>query len=88
MPPAYRSAKASITPPDVYMRLSEVRSSLCTDIYKMIPKALEDNKWILTVFCERLTYFRERVLLVCSFSRAFGDGPRSFEPWSSDVDDT
>ncbi|GFW31689.1 hypothetical protein TNCV_4683611 [Trichonephila clavipes] len=25
---------------------------------------------------------------VYSYMRAFGDGPRSFEPWSSDVDDT
>ncbi|GFW98976.1 hypothetical protein TNCV_1781951 [Trichonephila clavipes] len=23
-----------------------------------------------------------------SYTRAFGDGPRNFEPWSSDVDDT
>ncbi|GFW57448.1 uncharacterized protein TNCV_543581 [Trichonephila clavipes] len=23
-----------------------------------------------------------------SYTRAFGDGPRHFEPWSSDVDDT
>ncbi|GFU32105.1 hypothetical protein TNCV_3833461 [Trichonephila clavipes] len=23
-----------------------------------------------------------------SYTRAFGDGPRSFEPWSSGVDDT
>ncbi|GFV67687.1 hypothetical protein TNCV_4623671 [Trichonephila clavipes] len=23
-----------------------------------------------------------------SYMRAFGDGPRNFEPWSSDVDDT
>ncbi|GFX32015.1 hypothetical protein TNCV_4098661 [Trichonephila clavipes] len=23
-----------------------------------------------------------------SYSRAFGDGPRNFEPWSSDQDDT
>ncbi|GFW48407.1 hypothetical protein TNCV_1109691 [Trichonephila clavipes] len=22
------------------------------------------------------------------YTRAFGDGPRNFEPWSSDVDDT
>ncbi|GFX08037.1 hypothetical protein TNCV_1237171 [Trichonephila clavipes] len=22
------------------------------------------------------------------YARAFGDGPRNFEPWSSDVDDT
>ncbi|GFW43482.1 hypothetical protein TNCV_4768351 [Trichonephila clavipes] len=25
---------------------------------------------------------------ILSYSRAFGDGPRNFEPWSSDVDDT
>ncbi|GFU44711.1 hypothetical protein TNCV_1612951 [Trichonephila clavipes] len=25
---------------------------------------------------------------VASYTRAFGDGPRNFEPWSSDVDDT
>ncbi|GFT96154.1 hypothetical protein TNCV_1884761 [Trichonephila clavipes] len=23
-----------------------------------------------------------------SYTRAFGDGPRNFEPWSSDADDT
>ncbi|GFT79025.1 hypothetical protein TNCV_3094031 [Trichonephila clavipes] len=23
-----------------------------------------------------------------SYTRAFGDGPRNFEPWSSEVDDT
>ncbi|GFX13362.1 hypothetical protein TNCV_2191191 [Trichonephila clavipes] len=23
-----------------------------------------------------------------TYTRAFGDGPRNFEPWSSDVDDT
>ncbi|GFV61882.1 hypothetical protein TNCV_4106861 [Trichonephila clavipes] len=23
-----------------------------------------------------------------NYTRAFGDGPRNFEPWSSDVDDT
>ncbi|GFW23571.1 hypothetical protein TNCV_3806681 [Trichonephila clavipes] len=26
--------------------------------------------------------------LYSSYSRAFGDGPRNFEPWSSDQDDT
>ncbi|GFW67438.1 hypothetical protein TNCV_3391091 [Trichonephila clavipes] len=34
---------------------------------------------------------RERTLhtpKILSYTRAFGDGPRNFEPWSSDVDDT
>ncbi|GFT87593.1 uncharacterized protein TNCV_4302211 [Trichonephila clavipes] len=29
-----------------------------------------------------------KVHLPTSYTRAFGDGPRNFEPWSSDVDDT
>ncbi|GFY25240.1 uncharacterized protein TNCV_2483611 [Trichonephila clavipes] len=28
------------------------------------------------------------VIICISYTRAFGDGPRNFEPWSSDVDDT
>ncbi|GFW43433.1 hypothetical protein TNCV_4612941 [Trichonephila clavipes] len=28
------------------------------------------------------------VAAVAYYTRAFGDGPRKFEPWSSDVDDT
>ncbi|GFW52998.1 hypothetical protein TNCV_2822991 [Trichonephila clavipes] len=31
---------------------------------------------------------RERNRFQKSCTRAFGDGPRNFEPWSSDVDDT
>ncbi|GFU67067.1 hypothetical protein TNCV_4969161 [Trichonephila clavipes] len=27
-------------------------------------------------------------LRVQSYTRAFGDGPRNFEPWSNDEDDT
>ncbi|GFX58379.1 hypothetical protein TNCV_306691 [Trichonephila clavipes] len=31
---------------------------------------------------------RKKDLLKNDYTRAFGDGPRNFEPWSSDVDDT
>ncbi|GFW22555.1 putative DD41D transposase [Trichonephila clavipes] len=32
----------------------------------------------------------EKLTVWCAlcYTRAFGDGPRNFEPWSSDVDDT
>ncbi|GFV42113.1 hypothetical protein TNCV_3544401 [Trichonephila clavipes] len=30
----------------------------------------------------------ENNVALFSYMRAFGDGPRNFEPWSSDVDDT
>ncbi|GFS56982.1 hypothetical protein TNCV_4237931 [Trichonephila clavipes] len=29
-----------------------------------------------------------KMQIVGDYTRAFGDGPRNFEPWSSDVDDT
>ncbi|GFW01466.1 hypothetical protein TNCV_5031161 [Trichonephila clavipes] len=31
---------------------------------------------------------RNTLKSMLSYTRAFGDGPRNFEPWSSDVDDT
>ncbi|GFX28099.1 uncharacterized protein TNCV_424261 [Trichonephila clavipes] len=31
---------------------------------------------------------RRRQENIAGYTRAFGDGPRNFEPWSSDVDDT
>ncbi|GFY34134.1 hypothetical protein TNCV_2504371 [Trichonephila clavipes] len=31
---------------------------------------------------------KETVAELLSYTRAFGNGPRNFEPWSSDVDDT
>ncbi|GFU06936.1 hypothetical protein TNCV_3456081 [Trichonephila clavipes] len=40
---------------------------------------------------ERKTRMREnqtQVKISSNYTRAFGDGPRNFEPWSSDVDDT
>ncbi|GFX19753.1 hypothetical protein TNCV_2076601 [Trichonephila clavipes] len=40
----------------------------------------------------RLTKEGLKTLLIpstaLSYTRAFGDGPRNFEPWSRDVDDT
>ncbi|GFT16504.1 hypothetical protein TNCV_281371 [Trichonephila clavipes] len=30
----------------------------------------------------------KRGILAGGYTRAFGDGPRNFEPWSNDVDDT
>ncbi|GFT65254.1 hypothetical protein TNCV_1559141 [Trichonephila clavipes] len=38
-------------------------------------------------------FYKLREMGSCSlddhgYTRAFGDGPRNFEPWSSDVDDT
>ncbi|GFX10085.1 hypothetical protein TNCV_4539561 [Trichonephila clavipes] len=32
--------------------------------------------------------FHQPIKLTKHYTRAFGDGPRNFEPWSSDVDDT
>ncbi|GFW77009.1 uncharacterized protein TNCV_2724391 [Trichonephila clavipes] len=36
----------------------------------------------------RLIEFLNINVALFSYTRAFGDGPRHFEPWSSDVDDT
>ncbi|GFY13008.1 hypothetical protein TNCV_665741 [Trichonephila clavipes] len=41
---------------------------------------------ILNIVADRPSQAQE--LLLFSYTRAFGDGPRNFEPWSSDVDDT
>ncbi|GFT56346.1 hypothetical protein TNCV_1861771 [Trichonephila clavipes] len=46
-----RLAKVLIAP-DVYIRLYEVRSLMCTAIHKIIPKALECNERTLKVFAE------------------------------------
>ncbi|GFX93598.1 hypothetical protein TNCV_1587751 [Trichonephila clavipes] len=40
------------------------------------------------VFCVRDSYGVVRTTIGCDYTRAFGDGPRNFEPWSSDVNDT
>ncbi|GFW93748.1 hypothetical protein TNCV_4542751 [Trichonephila clavipes] len=45
------------------------------------------------VILQRKSWFQEKVrykekFAIQSYMRAFGDGPRNFEPWSSDVDDT
>ncbi|GFV09818.1 hypothetical protein TNCV_2598721 [Trichonephila clavipes] len=31
---------------------------------------------------------QNRLFLPTNYTRTFGDGPRNFEPWSRDVDDT
>ncbi|GFT46180.1 SWIM-type domain-containing protein, partial [Trichonephila clavipes] len=46
---------------------------------KMVPQTSEE------------VFMREPAIAVeneIGYTRAFGDGPRNFEPWSSDVDDT
>ncbi|GFV07272.1 hypothetical protein TNCV_1312701 [Trichonephila clavipes] len=60
--------------PDVYIRLSKVRSSLGTSIHKIVPKALESKKDIESV-CDGLTYFRD--LLIYSFSTPFPNTPNT-----------
>ncbi|GFS98356.1 hypothetical protein TNCV_2208821 [Trichonephila clavipes] len=43
------------------------------------------------VFTLVISTMSERVnvnVVLFSYTRAFGDGPRNFEPWSSGVDDT
>ncbi|GFU66085.1 hypothetical protein TNCV_4480311 [Trichonephila clavipes] len=60
----------------------------------MNPCSVYSIKTVAPVF---LRYRGERTLVawhssssrpITCYTRAFGDGPRNFEPWSSDVDDT
>ncbi|GFV46261.1 hypothetical protein TNCV_3231501 [Trichonephila clavipes] len=58
----YTGLATSINFPDVYIRLSEIRSFLCNDIHKIIPKALECNKRILTMFAKDLIISEDLLL--------------------------
>ncbi|GFS56425.1 hypothetical protein TNCV_4302591 [Trichonephila clavipes] len=45
----------------------------------------------IKIIITTVLYLLERVninVALFSYMRAFGNGPRNFEPWSSDVDDT
>ncbi|GFU97647.1 hypothetical protein TNCV_4455331 [Trichonephila clavipes] len=44
--------------------------------------------WSIELLCMILGRFDSPADLAIHYTRAFGDGPRNFEPWSSDVDDT
>ncbi|GFT24498.1 uncharacterized protein TNCV_3253111 [Trichonephila clavipes] len=53
---------------------------VCSVDSKMIPEPRRCFWHSIDVSRDQIRY--------ASYTRAFGDGPRNFEPWSSDVDDT
>ncbi|GFT58704.1 hypothetical protein TNCV_1360681 [Trichonephila clavipes] len=57
------------------------RSFTCT-----VPKATVSDKLPYPIFM--MNFVDLDLVFAISYTRAFGDGPRDFEPWSSDVDDT
>ncbi|GFW53798.1 hypothetical protein TNCV_3938921 [Trichonephila clavipes] len=59
-----------------------------TDIQKLIYSMYYEKYIRLNI---EVSHARERVSInvaLYNYTKAFGDGPRHFEPWSSDEDDT
>ncbi|GFS69890.1 hypothetical protein TNCV_3101921 [Trichonephila clavipes] len=62
-------------------KTQERKSSTC---YLLITKGVTSSKPSTT----KDPSCRGEMHALFSYTKAFGDGPRNFEPWSSDVDDT
>ncbi|GFV03711.1 hypothetical protein TNCV_1876591 [Trichonephila clavipes] len=77
-----------LTPSEIYEgieRFKQGRTSLCEDERSGSPSTstTEDNVQVVEgIVLEDMTSIQG------SYTRAYGDGPRNFEPWSDDVDDT
>ncbi|GFV34705.1 hypothetical protein TNCV_1450091 [Trichonephila clavipes] len=66
VPPALLEVHRHLIAPNVYLRLSEVRTLQCIAIHKIIPKALDYNKRTVIVCSKDLLISED--LLICSFS--------------------
>ncbi|GFU56810.1 hypothetical protein TNCV_2539801 [Trichonephila clavipes] len=80
--------------PPVFMSLSKLDTPLSTHCSKdeRLSQPCPARKRAGGIFWNHTrNEERERVninVALFSYTRAFGDGPRHFEPWSSDEDDT